>query len=200
MLLAFKWCNTYRSRLPLCLSALLLLSFCFFFVFGHLSLCLPARRSAARSPKTSRISKVLFFLHSEQEVSPQPTPRLNRWGSVEALDVASSPLPHFPSFSWPFHLLYLSGFLHLSTLFYLLSFWKTSLWTSLWTSPPLPQPPPSAFSCLCRPPTACSHSHGEYVSRKYYHTKLKWKGFFFFFFHLFSFHSTLHYLPSLPAC
>lgn len=37
----------------------------------------------------------------------------------------------------------------------------------------LPHLSPSslAYPCLYRPSTACSHSYGEYVSRKYYHTK-----------------------------
>lgn len=92
--------------------------------------------------------------------------------------------------------------------------WTRFLLTSLFNPLSSPLPPSShlSFFCphffwsppflaasprLCRPPTACSHSHGEYVSRKYYHTKWK-EGIFFFI--LFSFHSPCRYLPSLSAC
>lgn len=66
----------------------------------------------------------------------------------------------------------------------------TSLPASHLSDSSLPSP------CLYCPPTACSHSHSEYVSRKYYHTK--WKGEFFFLSSLFfSFNIAL---PSLSPC
>lgn len=140
---------------------------------GHLSLRPPARLSATPPKKNVSHIKGAILSALEQKVSAhRPAARLNHRGRVEELDGATSPLPHFPPVSTLFHLLYLSGFLRLSLPSPL--FLKNI--TEHLSGPAHPPRTLLAFSCLRRPPTACSHSHGEYVSRKYYHTKLKRRG------------------------
>lgn len=190
MLFGFKWCHTYSNHLPpLFVRAA-------FPISAHLSFWLPACLSAARSPQNVSHIKGTFLsaLGTESlttsHSSSQPLGKSWRAGCRKF----SSPIS--PSF---FHSSFISSAsvpfpsFHPSSLLPSPFFLKNITLNISPGFPPLPFLP----TPLYRPPTARSHSHSWYVSRKYYHTKLKEKDFFFF--HLFSFHSTLHYLPSQPA-
>lgn len=180
------WCLTYNKFPPVRLS-MLFFSFCpsvcaFLSAYQHLY-----------APNRFTYQRYFSFCTPNRKTSLHLTLRLIRWGWVQEREF-STLLSLFHS---SFCLLYLcvsSIFPHFLPSFPLYLKNKslcTSLPASHLSHSSLPSP------CLYCPPTACSHSHSEYVSRKYYHTK--WKGEFFFFL-LFSFHSTLRYLLSLPAC
>lgn len=148
-------CCTYSNNLPLCLYALPF-PFC---PSVRLSVCLQFS-----APKCSTYQR--YFSFCNRKLSLHLTPFVSSAG--DELKRGISPLPCLSLFT---RLLYLCAssilppFLLLSPLFLK----NTSLCTSLQVSHLFPSS--LAYPCLYRPPTACSHSYGEYVSRKYYHTK-----------------------------
>lgn len=168
-------CHTYSNHLPLCLY-MLPFPFCpSSSLFAFLSIC---------SSEPQNVSLIKGSFLSATESSRYISPSVSSAGGwVEERDVVSSPLPYLSLFI-PLQSPLPLCLLHLPTLFPSPLFLKNK---SLRTSIPVSHLSPSSLGspCLCCPPTACSHSHDEYVSRKYYHTKWKRGNFFSFFSFLF---------------
>lgn len=154
----------------------------------HLSFCWPACLSTALCLQSFHISKVLLFPHVRKKLSLHTALHLIQLGMGWRGEVVSFPFssPTSPS-------LFISFFSPTSVF---PPSHPSSSPSKRNHSFPISPSPSALLPHLYCPPTACSHSYGEYVSRAYYHTK--WKGFFFLSSLFFSFSIALPSLsPSL---